>query len=270
MASLEEIFSENEIWTAISGLNSDKAPGLDGFPLAFWSFSWDFVKLEVIRFFKEFHDNARFVKNLNTTFLALIPKKQSVEDFKDLRPISLVGGLYKILSKVLANRIKRIMDKVISKSQNAFVEGRLILDVVLIANELVDFSLRRKKCGLVCKVDIEKAYDSISWEFLYQVFDRMGFGSWWLSWMKLCISTASFSVLINGSPTGFFQSSRGLRQGDPLSPYLFVIGMEALSCSINRAVDGNYLSGSKVANGRGGSVYFPSSLRRRYAYFLRG
>ena len=209
------------------------------------------MKFEVIGFFKEFHDNATFVKNLNTIFLVLIPKKQSVEDFKDLRPISLVGGLYKILSKVLANRIKRVMDKVISKSQNAFVEGRQILDAVLIANELVDSSLRRKKCGLVCKLDIEKAYDSISWEFLYQVLDRMGFGSRWLSWMKWCFFTASFSVLINGSSAGFFQSSRDLRQGDPLSPYLFVIGMEALSCLINRAVDGNYLSGSRVANGRG-------------------
>ena len=162
-----------------------------------------------------------------------------------------MGGLYKILSKVLANRIKRVMDKVISKSQNAFVKGRQILDAVLIVNELVDSSLRKKKCGLVCKLDIEKVYDSIGWEFLYKVLDKMGFGSRWLSWMKWCISTASFSVLINGSPVGFFQSSRGLRQGDPLSPYLFVIGMEALSCLINRAVDGNYLSGIKIANERG-------------------
>ena len=104
---------------------NDKAPGPDGFPLAFWSFSWDFVKNEVLGFFKEFHEQSRFVKNLNATFLALIPKKQIVEDFKDLRLlISLVGGLYKIMTKVLANRIKRVMDKVISKSQNAFVEGR--------------------------------------------------------------------------------------------------------------------------------------------------
>ena len=250
-ASLEESFSENEIWTTISSMNREKAPGPDGFPLAFWAFCWDFVKVEVIGFFKEFHDNARFVKNLNTTFLVLIPKKQSVEDFKDLRPISLVGGLYKILTKVLANRIKRVMDKVISKSQNAFVEGRQILDAVLITNELVDSSLRRKKCGLVCKLDIEKAYDSISWEFLYKVLDKMGFGRRWLNWIKWCISTASFSILINGTLAGFFQSSMGLRQGDPLSPYLFVIGMEALSCLINRAVDGNYLSGIQVANRRG-------------------
>ena len=85
-----------------------------------------------------------------------------MEDLKDLRPISLVGGLYKILTKVLANWIKRIMDKVISQSQNAFVEGRQILDAVLIANEIVDSTLRRKECGLVCKLDIEKAFDNIN------------------------------------------------------------------------------------------------------------
>ena len=174
-----------------------------------------------------------------------------MEDFKDLRPISLEGSLYKILTKVLANMIKRVMDKVISKSQNAFVEGRQILDAVLIANEIVDSTLRRKKCGLVCKLDIEKAYDSISWEFLYQAMGRMGFGSRWLSWIKWCISTASFAVLINGSPAGFFPSSRGLGKGDPLSPYLFVIRMEALSCLINLVVEGNYLSGGRIANGRG-------------------
>ena len=120
---LEESFSEEEIWNAISGLNSDKAPGPDGFPIAFWIYSWEFVKSEVLGFFREFHDQGRFVKNLNASFLVLIPKKQTVEDFKDLRPISLVGDLYKILSKVLANKIKRVLVKVISKSQNAFVKG---------------------------------------------------------------------------------------------------------------------------------------------------
>ena len=246
-SKLEELFSEEEIWTTISGLNGDKAPGPDGFPLAFWSFSWDFVKAKVLGFFKEFHEQGKFVRSLNATFLVLVPKKHNVKDHKDLRPISLVGGLYKILAKVLANRIKSVVGQVISPVQSAFIEGRQILDAVLIANEAMDTIIRRKESGIVCKLDIEKAYDHLSWEFLFQVLERMGFGKRWVSWVKWCVSTASFSILVNGSPTGFSQNSRSLRQGDPLSPYLFVIGMEALSRLLNRAIDGNYLSGSKIA-----------------------
>ena len=130
---------------------------------------------------------------------------------------------------------------------------------MLIANEAVDTIIRRKGSGIVCKLDIEKAYDHLSWEFLSQVLDKMGFGKRWVSWMNWCISTASFSILVNGSPTGFFQNSRGLRQGDPLSPYLFVIGMEALSRMMKRAVDGNYLSGSNIV-GRDGDVSVISHL----------
>ena len=106
-----------------------------------------------------------------------------------------------------------------------------------------------------CKLDIEKAYeDHISWDFLLQIMERMGFGSKWIRWIKWCISTASFYVLVNGSSTGFFRSSRGLRQGDPLSPYLFVIGMEALSGMLKRAVEGNFISGCRFPSREGADI----------------
>ena len=142
--------------------------------------------------------------------------------------------------------LKRVVGKVVSEAQNVFVECRQILDAALVANEAVDSILRRKECELLCKMDIEKAYDHIDWDFLLNVMTKMGFGSKWVSWISWCISTTSFSVMVNGSISGFFWSSRGLRQGDPLSPCLFVIGMEALSYLIARAVDGGYLSGCRV------------------------
>ena len=127
-SSLEVPFWAEEVFHALSDLNGDKAPGPDGLTTAFWQHTWDIEKEDVMRMFKDFFETRKFVRSLNTTFLVLIPKKGGAEDFKDFRPISLVGSLYKLLAKVLANRLKRVMDKLVNKAQNAFVEGRQILD----------------------------------------------------------------------------------------------------------------------------------------------
>ena len=115
-----------------------------------------------MKMFKELHDQSSFLKSLNTTFLILIPKKGGAEDLGDFRPISLLGGLYKLMDKVLANRLKKVIGKVVSPDQNAFVMGRQILDASLIANEVIDSWQKRKEKGFICKLDIEKAYDSIN------------------------------------------------------------------------------------------------------------
>ncbi|RVW55071.1 LINE-1 reverse transcriptase-like [Vitis vinifera] len=221
--NLELPFSEDEIHSALLEMDGDKAPGPDGFTVAFWQECWDFVKEEILELFKEFYEQKSFVKSLNTTFLVLIPKKGGVEGF----------GL------------KKVLGRVVSLDQNAFVKGRQILDASLIANEVIDAWQKRKEKGLICKLDIEKAYDSISWDFLMKILRKLGFGSRWMEWIWWCISTAKFFVLVNGVPAGFFSSTKGLRQGDPLSPYLFILGMEVLSALLRRAAIGGFVSGCR-------------------------
>ena len=153
-ASREVSFAEEEVLFALSALNRDKASRLDGFFAAFWQFSWDIVKNDIMELLKDFHQQGKFVKSLNCTFLVLIPKKEGDEDLKDFRPISLVGNLYKLIAKVLANRLKKVMNSLVNSAQNAFVEGRQILDAPLIANEVIDSIMRRKERGVLCKLDI--------------------------------------------------------------------------------------------------------------------
>ncbi|XP_057489420.1 uncharacterized protein LOC130775285 [Actinidia eriantha] len=167
------------------------------------------VKKDIMAVFDEVHADGDFEKSLKATFIVLVPKKNGALEIGDYRPISLIGCIYKVLTKVLARRMAKVMDGLISENQNAFVGGRQILDVSLVANECVDVWIKSKVPGVICKLDIEKAYDHVSWDFLFYLLERLGFGEKWCSWIKNCVSSVKFSMLLNGTAKGFFDSLEG-------------------------------------------------------------
>ncbi|GAU12613.1 hypothetical protein TSUD_132230 [Trifolium subterraneum] len=244
--SLTMPFTAAEVKMAVWNCESYKSPGPDGINFGFIKDFWNELQGDVMRFISKFHRNGKLTKGLNSTFIALIPKIDSPQRLNDFRPISLVGCLYKILAKVLANRLRLVIGSVISESQTAFVKERQILDGILIANEVVDEARKSKKELMLFKVDFEKAYDSVDWGYLDDVMGRMSFPTLWRKWIKECICTASASILVNGSPTEEFPLERGLRQGDPLSPFLFLLATEGLHVLMEAMVDRHLFTGYKV------------------------
>ncbi|GKA39306.1 RNA-directed DNA polymerase, eukaryota, reverse transcriptase zinc-binding domain protein, partial [Tanacetum coccineum] len=191
---LERLVTHEEIKEAVWDCGSSKAPGPDGFSIAFVKKIWDIIKKDLHNFIISFFASCDMPYGANSSFLTLIPKGSNPTLITDFRPISLIGIHYKIIAKILANRLSKVIDKIVSKEQSIFIAGHHILD---------------------------------SLEFVHK----------WRSWIKTCLSSSRASILVNGSPTSEFSINRGLRQGDPLSPFLFILVMEGLHNAFVDAVD---------------------------------
>ncbi|CAL1394844.1 unnamed protein product [Linum trigynum] len=231
-----------EVRVTMFGFNGDKAPGPDGYPACFFQAAWHIVGAEVTSAILYCFQVSQIPVSVNSTLLALIPKVHSPEEMKFFRPIACCNILYKCIAKILATRLSAVMPCVISESQTAFVKGRLIGENILLAHELVQkYGRKNISSRSLVKVDLMKAFDSVNWAFLFRVLTAMGFPNKFLNWLRMCVTTQKFSIGFNAGSVGFFPAKKGLRQGDPLSPYLFVVAMEVFSCLMHTAAAQNVM-----------------------------
>ncbi|CAN6162275.1 unnamed protein product [Urochloa humidicola] len=233
-ANLTRDFSAIEALQAVRTMNPTSAPGPDGFGPSFYKAAWNTIQPVVMHFLTAFQQGEVELERLNRSYMVLIPKKPGAVAPCDFRPICLQNCSVKIAAKALSTRLQAEIQQLIDLDQTGFIKGRTILDNFVYATELVQVCYKRKAPALVLKLDFAKAFDTVNWTSLIKILEARGFNSTWCQWIHQILSTSLTAVLVNGTPGPWFTCRRGLRQGDPLSPYLFLLVADVLQTLIKR------------------------------------
>lgn len=242
LSSLEVPFTEQEVWSTIKQLPSDKAPGPDGFTGRFYKSCWQIIKHDIMAaVWAVWSRKFMGFSCLNSAYITLIPKKEDADQPKDFRPISLVHSFAKLITKMLANRLAGRLQQMVSPNQSAFIKGRFIQDNFMLVQQTTRFLHQQQQPRILFKLDISKAFDSVSWSFLLEVLQHLGFGQIWRDMTSGLLYSSSTQVLLNGIPGERIAHRRGLRQGDPLSPMLFILVMDVLGHMITKAAQDGML-----------------------------
>lgn len=223
---LRSIPSSEEIKETFFQMHDTKASGPDGFPTLFYKEFWPIVGEIVIGAGTSFFENGRMSNEANSSLIILIPKTPNPTTVNNFRSISLCNVVYKIISKLLVAKLRPLLHKIISPCQSAFILGRWIAENQVVVHELLhSFKVKKVKSGFMAvKIDLQNPYDRINWRFIQTVLSNLGFNDTFVNLVVACISSVSFEVLVNGGKSDQFKPSRVLRQGDPLPPYLFILG----------------------------------------------
>lgn len=241
-----------DIKQTLFSMKPETALGPDGIPPLFLQKMWTMTQADIVDLIKNIFNSNQIPQGLNDTVISLIPKKDNPSMPEHYRPISLCNVSFKILTKVIANRVKVILPLHISDQQVAFVPGRVGLDNIILVHEVINsFKFTSGKVGyFMAKLDIAKAYDTIRWSFIKDMLYRFKFSESIINLIMSCITSVSFYLNLNGQRSRLFKPKRGIRQGCPLSPYLYILCAEALSTIIKVFVDNGQLKGMKL--GRNG------------------
>jgi hypothetical protein len=215
-------------------MKPNKLPGPDDFTAGFYQKHWSMVKDDICHAVLTFLNGGDMPEIVNNIVLVLIPKVKNLEEVTQFRPIALCNVLYKICSKVISNRLCGILDDIITEEQSAFAPGRLITDNALIAYESIHYLKHKKGKSGACavKIDMAKAYDRVEWQYLRSIMLHLGFKEAWVSLIMKCVESVTFSFRVNGHFSVAFKPTRDIKQGDPISPYLFLLCAEGLSCML--------------------------------------
>eukprot|EP00253_Pinus_taeda_P007185 PITA_07185 len=246
---LDQDVSEEEIKLAAFSMQQDKAPGPDGFTVAFYRNHWDTIKKDFIRMVKNVFQKHKMGVNTKSSHLALIPKDLNPLSFDHFHLISLCNVSYKIDTKILSNRLKKLLPHLISENQGGFVPHRQITDNVILIQEAIHISISRKERGMIIKLDMANAFDRVNHHFLREVLRKFGISNNFISIIMECITHPWIAPLINGRPSNYFRSSRGLRQGYPLSPFLYIIMAETLSIHLEKLRKQKDITGISIERG---------------------
>ena len=202
----------DEIKAAVFDLNADGAPGPDGFGGHFYQTFWDVVGMDVVTSVQDFFLHGEVLPNINSNMIVLIPKTSGARPMGDYCPIALANFQFKIITKIVADRLACITSRIISVEQRGFVRDRSIVECVIIASEALNILDKRQYGGnIALKVDISKAFDTLDWNFLIMVLHNFGFNTTFINWILAILQSARLSILVNGKAVGFFACSRGVR-----------------------------------------------------------